>query len=207
MNEKKSDDNFTSYSTPIYVTLLLLTGAALAYYLNKKSLLKKALEGLGILIVISLIVIIAWYFPFESTNPADNVEITNFSWYNSSTINETHTQVTLSMDINYRYKQAYSNNFAENSQTDIIQTSVQIFSREYTSGVGTEIPYSLISEEDIILTYQKPFKYEITLDLENEMEHDIQTMIMFKEDYEYPHPYYGESKWELIGGLQQVIST
>ncbi len=42
--------------------------------------------------------------------------------------------------------------------------------------------------------------------LENNMKHDIQTMIIFKEDYEYPHPY-GEYRWKQLGGWQQLIST
>ena len=168
---------------------------------------KKALKSLGILIVIFLIAIIAWYFPFESGLPGNNVEITNFSWYNSSKINETRTQVTLSMDINYRNKQAYDYSFAEDSQTDVIPTRIQIFSREYNPDEGEEIPYTLLSEEDITLTYRKPFKYETTLNLENDMEYDVQTIIVFKREFDYPNPYGEETRWELLGGWQQLIST
>ena len=146
----------------------------------------------------SFIAIVAWYFPFESTDPGNNVEITNFSWYNSSTINQTHTQGTLSMDINYMYKQAYSNHFAENSQTDIIPAKIRISSRYILDGIS-EGPYTLLSEKDITLTYQKQFKYETSLELENNMEHNIEIIIMFKEDYDYPHPGYGESRWDMIG--------
>jgi parallel beta-helix repeat protein len=204
-NNKKGDDNLTFFSRPIYITLILLIGTGLAYYLMKKSLLKKALKGLGTLIVVFLIAIVAWYFPFESGLPGNNVEITNFSWYNSSEINETYTQVILLMDINYTNKKAYDYSFAENSQTDVIPTRIQIFSREYKSDEDTEKPYSLIYEEDINLTYQKPFRYETTLNLESNMKHDIQAVIIFKEDYEYPHPY-GEYRWEQLGGWQQLIS-
>lgn len=207
LNNEKGDDNLTSFSRSIYIILILLIGTGLAYYLMKRSLLKKALKGLGILIVIFLIAIIAWYFPFESGLPGNNVEITNFSWYNSSKINETHTQVTLSKDINYRNKQAYDYSFAENSQTDVIPTRVQTFSREYKPDEDEEIPYTLLSEEDIILTYRKPFKYETTLDLENNMEYDVQTIIVFKREFDYPNPYGEELRWELLGGWQQLIST
>jgi len=206
LNNKKGDDNPYS-SIPIYIILILLTGTGFAYYLMKRSLLKKALTGLGILIVIFLIAIIAWYFPFESGLSGNNIEITNFSWYNSSKINETHTQVNLSMDINYRNKQAYDYSFAENSQTDVIPTRIQISSREYKPDEDEEIPYTLLSEEDIILTYRKPFKYETTLDLENNMEYDVQTIIMFEREFDYPNPYGEESRWEQLGGGQQLIST
>ncbi|HIH92567.1 TPA: hypothetical protein HA338_00480 [Methanosarcina acetivorans] len=206
LNNKKGDDNLPSSSIPIYI-FILLAGAGLAYYLQKRSLLKKALIGLGILTIISLIAIVAWYFPFESGFSGNNVEITDFSWYNSSKINETHTQVTLSMDINYRNKQAYDYSFAENSQTDVIPARVQILSREYKPDVDTEIPYSLIYEEDINLTYRKPFNYEATLDLENGMEHDVQTIIVFKREFDYPIPHGEEIRWEQLGGWQQLIST
>jgi len=207
LNNEKGDDNLTSFSRSIYVILILLIGTGFAYYLMKRSLLKKALKGLGILIVIFLISIIAWYFPFESGLSGNNIEITNFSWYNSSKINETHTQVTLSMDINYRSKQAYDYSFAENSQTDVIPTRVQIFSREYKPDEDQEVPYTLFSEEDIILTYRKPFKYETTLDLDNNMEYDVQTIIVFEREFDYPNPYGEELRWELLGGWQQLIST
>lgn len=207
LDNKKGDDNLTSSPMPIYTILILLTGIGLAFYLIRKPLSKKALKSLGILIVIFLIAIIAWYFPFESGLPGKNVEITNFSWYNSSKINETRTQVTLSMDINYRNKQAYDYSFAEDSQTDVIPTRIQIFSREYNPDEGEEIPYTLLSEEDITLTYRKPFKYETTLDLENDMEYDVQTIIVFKREFDYPNPYGEETRWELLGGWQQLIST
>lgn len=209
-NNKKGEDNLTSSSRPIYIILILLTGTGIAYYLKKRSLLKKTLIGLSILTVISLIAIIAWYFPFESDLPGSNVEISNLSWYNSSTINETHTQVALSMDINYRYKKAYDHSFAENSQTDVIPAKVQIFSSEYTSDeaidTGATDTSNLIYEEDINLTYQKPFKYETTLDLKNNTEHYIQTMIMFKQEYDYPNIDGEESSWELLGGRQIDIN-
>ncbi|MDO9517427.1 MAG: hypothetical protein Q7J10_05175 [Methanosarcinaceae archaeon] len=96
------------------------------------------------------------------------------------------------------YKQAYSRNFAENSQTNILPAKIQISSRYILDGIS-EGPYTQSSEKDITLTYRKQFKYEISLELENNMEHNIQTTIMFKEDYDYPHPYYGESKWDVIG--------
>lgn len=103
-NNKKGNYNLTSFSRPIYIILILLMGTGLVYYLKKRSLLKKTLISLSVLTVISLITIIAWYFPFESGLPGNNVEITNFSWYNSSKVNETYTKVTLSMDINYTNK-------------------------------------------------------------------------------------------------------
>jgi parallel beta-helix repeat protein len=207
LNNKKGDDNLTYSSISIYIILILLTGTGFAYYLMKRSLLKKALTGLGILIVISLIAIVVWYFPFESGLSGNNVEVTNFSWYNSSKINETHTRVTLSMDINYMNKKAYDYSFAENSQTDVIPTRVQIFFREYKPDVDTEIPYLLIYEEDLNLTYHEPFRYETTLDLENNLEHDVQTIILFKREFDYPNPYGEESRWEQLGGWQQLIST
>ncbi|AKB19192.1 hypothetical protein [Methanosarcina sp. WWM596] len=111
------------------------------------------------------------------------------------------------MDINYRNKQAYDYSFAEDSQTDVIPTRIQIFSREYNPDEGEEIPYTLLSEEDITLTYRKPFKYETTLDLEKDMEYDVQTIIVFKREFDYPNPYGEETRWELLGGWQQLIST
>ncbi len=198
LNNKGGDDNLTFSPPLIYVLLILITGTGLAYYLKKKSLLKKTIMGFSILIIMSFIAIVAWYFPFESTDPGNNVEITNFNWYNSSTINQTHAQGTLSMDINYISKQAYSNHFAENSQTDIIPTKIRISSRHILDGIS-EGPYTLLSEKDITLTYQKQFKYETSLELENNMGHNIQAMIVFKEDYDYPHPYYSELKWDIIG--------
>lgn len=207
---KKGNDNLSS--RPIYVILILLTGTGFAYYLKKKSLLKKALLGLSILIAISLIAIVAWYFPFEADIPGNNVEINNLSWYNSSMINGTHTQVTLSMDINYSYKKAYGNYFDENSQTDIIPTTVQISSAKYTPNVvidtgDTGTPYTLLSEEKINLTYRKPFKYETTFNLKNNMKHDIQVLVMYKQEYDYPNADGKESIWKQLGAGQQLIST
>jgi len=148
--------------------------------------------------VISFITIVAWYFPFEWEAPSENVEITNLSWYNSSTINQTHTQGTLSMDINYTSKQAWSHRFAENSQTNILPAKIQI-SSVYKQDDSSIRPYPLLSEKDITLTYQKQFKYEISLELENNMEHNILVEIVFKEDFDYPNPIYGESRWNVIG--------
>ncbi|MCO5382823.1 MAG: right-handed parallel beta-helix repeat-containing protein [Methanosarcina barkeri] len=199
LNNKKGNDNLSS--TPIYVILILLTGTGLAYYLKKKSLLKKALIGLSILIAIFLVAIIAWYFPFEANTPANNVEITNFSWHNSSVINETYTQVTLSMDINYRHKEAYCHTFNENSQTDMIPIKLHISLNSY----GTATPLTLLSEENINLTYQKPFKYETTLDLKNNVDYNLVAIPIFKEEFDYPFPY-GESRWGNLGGIQ-LIST
>ncbi|MDY0386192.1 MAG: NosD domain-containing protein [Methanolobus sp.] len=204
LNNKKGDENLTSFSKLIYTILIILTVTGITYYFNI-ALLKKALTGLGILAVISFIIIVAWYFPFESANPENNVDITNFSWYNSSAVNQIHTKVTLSMDINYRNKQAYTNNFAKNPQTNIIPVRIQISLSEYASDGITEGSPIQLYEEVMNLTYQKQFKYEINLELDNRMKHKIQTIIVFKEEYDYPHPYYGESKWEQIGRAVTVI--
>jgi hypothetical protein len=59
----------------------------------------------------------------------------------------------------------------------------------------------------IAILYLAVFKYETTLDLENNMEHDIQTMIMFKQEYDYLNPYGEESRWKQLGGWHQLIST
>jgi nitrous oxidase accessory protein len=206
---KKGDDNLSS--RPIYIILILLTGISFAYYLKKRSLLKKALVGLSILIIISLIAIVAWYYPFEAEIPGNNIEISNLSWYNSSMINETHTQVILSMDINYSYKKAYDNHFDENSQTDIIPTTVQVSSTKYTPNVvvdtgDTGTPYTLLSEKKINLTYRKPFKYKTILDLKNNMKHDIQISVIYKKEYDYPNANGEESRWIQLGAGQQLIS-
>jgi parallel beta-helix repeat protein len=202
----KGENNLKPSSTLIYTILLLITATGLAYYLRKKSLLKKTLTGLSILIVLSFITIVAYYFPFESTNPENNVEITNFSWYNYSEINQTHTQGTLSIDINYRNKQAYTNNFAETLQTDVIPAKIKIYSKEYAADGFTEGLPMLIHEKDINLTYGKQFEYKVNLELENNTKQKIQTTFVFKEEYDYPHPYYGESKWEIIGQGMTIIN-
>lgn len=199
LNNKKGNDNLSS--TPIYIILILLTGTGLACYLKRKSLMKKALIGLSVLTAIFLIAIIAWYFPFEANIPANNVEITNFSWHNSSVINETYTQVTLSMDINYKYKEAYCHTFDENSEIDIIPIKVRLSLNSY----GTDTSLTLLSEENINLTFQKSLKYETTLDLKNNVDYNLVAIPMFKEEFDYPFPY-GESRWDDLGGNSTDIN-
>ncbi len=199
LNNKKSDDNFTSYSTPIYVTLLLLTGAVLAYYLNKKSLLKKVLTGLGILIVISLIVIIAWYFPFESGLPGNNVYIEDIET-NITPINETFSRVTLSMNLNYLYKDSFSHT-NKGDMTDNLPVIVQVKSSSPADGTYTDEVADLECEENIILQYLETNPYECTFDLKSGTDYYLSINVLLKEELDYPHPYYGELKWDGLGGL------
>lgn len=197
LNNKKGKNNLTAIYAPAFTILFLAIAGGFAYFLTKSSFFKKALKGLVILIAISFIIIVAWYFPFESTNPKNNVEITNLSWNNISVLNQTHTQGTLSVDIDYRNKQAYTNNFADNPQTNIIPVRLRIFSDEY-NGSREGLPV-LIHEEAMNLTYRQPLRYEMTLELEDKLKHEVEATILFREEYDYPHPYYGESKWELLG--------
>lgn len=199
LNNQQVDDNLTSSHTLIYLFLILLTGTGLAYYLKRKSLLKKALMGLGILTAISLIVIVAWYFPFESGLPGNNVYIENTET-NATPINETHSRVTLLMDLNYLHKDSFLHT-NKGEMTDNLPVLIQVKSSSPMNGSYSDTTAHLESEEEFILHYQETNPYECTFDLESGKDYYISIDVLIKEEFDDPHPYYGESRLDLLGSL------
>nr|WP_321496983.1 NosD domain-containing protein [uncultured Methanolobus sp.] len=168
----------------VIVTLIILTIAAFYFGL---SWLKKGLFGLVILIIISVILLLAWYFPFEA-GMTENVEITNMQWTDNETINETHTRGNLSFDLIYNDKYAYPNGFG-----DILSADIHISSRSLPSG-----NYELRYQEPLTLEYMEEYHYRQSLDLERENQ-DVLVQLYTEVFYDYPNPVYGDSKVEELG--------
>lgn len=161
--------------------------------------LKRTLIGLGILTVISLIVIFACYFPFESDLPGSNVYIENKET-NVISINETHSRVTLSMDLNYLHKDSFLHT-NKGDMTDSLPVIIQIKSSSPINGTYIDRNAHLELEEETVLHYQETDSYECTFDLESGKDYYISIDVLIKEKFDDPHPYYGESRLDLLGSL------
>ncbi|MDK2826330.1 MAG: nitrous oxidase accessory protein [Methanolobus sp.] len=168
----------------VIITLIVLTIIAFHFGL---SWLKKGLFGLVILIIISVILLLAWYFPFEA-GMTENVEITNMQWTDNEAINETHTRGTLSFDLIYNDKYAYPNGFG-----DILSADIHISSRRLPSG-----NYELRYQEPLTLEYMEEYHYGQRLDLERENQ-EVLIQLYAEVFYDYPNPAYGDSKVEELG--------
>ncbi|WP_048063273.1 right-handed parallel beta-helix repeat-containing protein [Methanococcoides burtonii] len=193
---KKAADNHLSANTindrltlqKLMYSFLILISIGMAFYLKKKSLLLKSMVILTIVALVVFLGIIAWYFPFES-GIRDNVEITNFQWVASETINENYTRGKLSMDLVYNNKDAYPL---------ILGNTVPIDIRISSRAVNTSEDFSLLYKKSLTLEYLETYRYNPLLDFKNE-EQNVLVEIYTKRYYEYPNPVYGDTSWEQIG--------
>jgi parallel beta-helix repeat protein len=185
----------------VIITLTILT--IIAFYFGL-SWLKKGLFGLVALIIISAILLLAWYFPFESSLPANNVYVENLE-ANSIPINETYSRVTLSMNLNYQNKDAYLHTNNTGDMIDNLPVFVQVSVSTPADGSYSDEDTELIHEEQVVLEYLGSNYYECTIDLESGKTYEVLVEVNLKRELEYPHPYYGEVKWELLGVLSDDI--
>lgn len=187
----------------VFFILAFAMTAAIAYYF-KISWLKRGLFGLGILIVVSLILLLAWYFPFESNLPGSNVYVEDLE-INASTINETHSRVTLLMNLNYLYKDSFSQTNGSGKMTDKLPVFVQVISSTLIDGPDSGQKKVLESEEKVVLEYLGENPYECTIVLESGKAYNLLAQVQMIEELPYPHPYYGEMRWGLLGGQREVL--
>ena len=193
----KIDDRF-SYQQLINAFFILIV-IGIAFYLKQKSLLKKTLIGVFIAIILAIVAILAWYFPFESGLPGNNVYIEDIET-NITPINETFSRVTLSMNLNYLNKDSFLHT-NKGDMTDDLPVLVQVKSSSPVDGTYTDKTADLEYEENIILQYLETNPYECTFDLKSGTDYYLSINVLLKEELDYPHPYYGELKWDGLGGL------
>jgi hypothetical protein len=148
--------------------------------------------------------LLAWYFPFESSLPANNVYVENLE-ANSIPINETYSRVTLSMNLNYQNKDAYLHTNNTGDMIDNLPVFVQVSVSTPADGSYSDEDTELIHEEQVVLEYLGSNYYECTIDLESGKTYEVLVEVNLKRELEYPHPYYGEVKWELLGVLSDDI--
>ncbi|WP_164997894.1 right-handed parallel beta-helix repeat-containing protein [Methanolobus psychrotolerans] len=202
--DNSSENKKIVFWQQIVLFILAFAITALIAYYFKISWLKKGLFGLGILIIVSLILLIAWYFPFESDLPANNVYVENLE-FNASPINETHSSVALSMNLNYLYKNSFSHSNEHGEMTDQLPVIVQVISSTHANGPNSDTREVLESEEEIVLEYLGENPYECTIDLESGKEYSLAVHVQMIEELPYPHPYYGEMRWEFLGGHRERL--
>lgn len=167
-----------------------------AYYLQKKSLMLKALKVLFIAAIVLILAILIWYFPFESSLDEKNIEINNIQWIDTASINESYTRGELSMDLAYLKEYEYPPKSVENLETGSLPVYVRISSMNATSTLGD---YTLLHEEPLTLKYSETYRYSHLLGMEKEKQQKVLVEILTERCYEYPNPTYGDSNLELIG--------
>ncbi|MDW7730854.1 MAG: NosD domain-containing protein [Methanolobus sp.] len=181
----------------------MITLTIIAFYF-RLTWLKKGLLGLSILIVVSVILLIAWYFPFESGLPGNNIYVENLE-INASPIGETHSRVTLSMNLNYLYKDSFSQTNDSGQMTDNLPVFVQVLSSIHMGGPDSGKKKVLECEEEVVLEYLGENPYECTIELKSGREYYLEINVQMIEELPYPHPSYGETKWKLLGGLSEKL--
>ncbi|WP_440947741.1 right-handed parallel beta-helix repeat-containing protein [Methanosarcina sp. T3] len=194
------DNRLTANKLMSALLVLVVIGAV--FYLKKESLLLKSLKILLLVFILLILAIVAWYFPFESGLPENNVEINNINWTDNGAvtdnraINDSYVRGNLSMDFVYLHKNSQSLNLGESPETDILPVDIHIGSMGSASTLGD---YTLLHGEPLTLEYSKPYQYSHPLDLKKEKQHHVLVEIYTKRYYEYPNPVYGDSHQELIG--------
>ena len=145
------------------------------------------------------------YFPFEPNLPCNNVYIENLTWTNVTRINETAYRVSLSGDIIYRYKESWMHTNENKPLPDELPVRIRVLAGPWGGGVPykyREVPFS----ENITLQYRLTYPYNSTFDLKAGKNYGIIVEAYWKEYFATPHPYYGEWRWELLGGGATAIN-
>lgn len=186
MYNNEIDDRF-NYQLLITGFLILFV-IGIAFYLKQKSLLKKALFASSIAVILVAIVVFAIYFPIKINWLGSNVYVEDLELTNVTETNKTTSRITLSMNITYLYKDAYSNTFSEDESTDEIPVIVQI-------KTGSQI-----SEEKINLQYLQSYPYEYTFELDSGKDYAVSVAVQWKRYFDVPNPRYEEWNFEELGG-------
>ncbi|MBN2488034.1 MAG: right-handed parallel beta-helix repeat-containing protein [Methanosarcinaceae archaeon] len=204
IHDNEIDDRF-NYQLPI-TGILILFVIGIAFYLKQKSLLKKALFASSISIILFVVILLIIYYPTLFNWPGSNVYIEDLEWTNVTKINDTTYRTTLSMNITYLYKDAYSNRFRNDESTDEIPVIVQVKTDYPMYGYHPEEDYTLSSEEKINLQHLQSYPYECTFDLDSGKDYFVVVIVQWKRYLDSPHPYYGEWNFEDFGGLSTDIN-
>ena len=177
------------------VIIAFIIATVIAFYFNL-SWLKKVIAGLIILALAALILTIIWYFPFEGGLSDYNVNVENIE-ENIVPINKTHSKVALSMNLNYlnRYQSFYTG--AETH--DSLPIFVQVSSDSPADGSYSSQDVVVENIGQTVLEFSQSTHYKCTFDMENGRTYDLLIEVQFKNELPYPHPYYNEVKWKLIG--------
>lgn len=187
----------------LFVLMFLLI--SLISIIFKISWLKKGLFGLAILIVLSVILLIVWYFPFESDLPGNNVYVEDLVInsspivINSTPTNETHSMVTLSMNLNYLYKEAFAQGNNRGEMIDDLPVRVQVLSLDSEDVERVEY------EEEVVLNYLEENPHKCTFVLEDGMEYYLHVDVQMLDVWSYPRPSYGEMHWLSLGGYSEKV--
>jgi len=204
IHDNEIDDRF-NYQLPITgILILLLIGVV--FYLKQKSLLKKVLLAVSIAVILFVPIVLIISYPTLFNWPGNNVYIEDLEWTNVTKINDTTYRTTLSMNITYLYKDAYSNRFSNDESTDEIPVIVQVKTDYPMYGHHPEEDYTLSSEEKINLQYLQSYPYECTFDLDSGKDYFVVVIVQWKRYLDSPHPYYGEWNFEDLGGLSTNIN-
>lgn len=196
--------NFSPFQKILIFIITLIVLTIIAFYFGL-SWLKKGIAGLIVLAILVLILTIIWYFPFEADMPGNNVYVENLE-ANATPINETYSRVMISMKLNYLYKDAFSHSDQHGEMTDNLPVFVQIETAKLDDGMNSSGGnMKLVHEEQVVLDYLESNNYEYTLDMKSGNNYKALVEVMLKRELPYPHPSYGEVKWELLGGLRGDI--
>ena len=187
----------------IVFVILLIIAVGIAFYFNLPWL-KKGLAGLIILIVILLVLTIIWYLPFESDLPENNVYIEDFE-KSIMPINETLSRITFSMNLDYLNKDSILHTNSSGDMINRLPIFVKISASTPADGFYSDEDMILINDGQVVLEYLESNHYECTINMETGKTYDLLIEVQLKRELPYPHPYYGEIKWELIGVLADDI--
>jgi parallel beta-helix repeat protein len=195
-DNKRIKKEMTVHAKLLYTILIFLALSVIAYHFDI-SLLKKALKSLAILALISFVLIVAWYFPFESGLPGNNVYIEDVV-ANISPINETHSQITLSMNLNYLYKDSYSLNSGD--MTDNLSVFVHVSSSSPVDGTYADEITTLKSQEMVTLEYLEKKPYMCTFELESGTSYYLLIDVLIKQEFDCPQVQSEETGSVSLGG-------
>ena len=160
----------------------------------------KAAIAIVIVVVAAVFILFSLKFPFEPDLPDSNVYIENFTWTNVTRINETTYRVSLSMDITYRYKDAWMyTNKNKPLPDDFLPVRIRALAGPWGGGVPyreREVPFA----ENITLQYRHTYQYNSTFDLKAGKNYSIIVESHWKGYFSPSHPRYGEWRWTFLGG-------
>ena len=101
--------------------------------------------------------------------------------------------------MNLDYFNKYSSPETNNEIYNDLPVFVQISSKSPADGDHSNNEILPESNEQVVLKYSQSNPYECTFDLGKGKTYDILIEVQLKQELPYPHPYYGETKWKLMG--------
>jgi parallel beta-helix repeat protein len=197
----------------IFIAIIVLTiiMALIAFYFRPPwwkagvaGLIILAIIGLIVLVIALLLLTIIFYFPFESGLPGNNVYVEDLQ-ISTVPLNETYSRVIVSMNLNYQNKDSFEHTNNTGNMVDNLPVFVQIKTSTPADGLYSDEDMKLVHEEQVFLEYLGSNQYEYTIDLESGKTYRFLIEAQLKNELPYPHPYYGEMKWEFLGGLSEDI--